>query len=280
MSGDEYGPVRASGIGHCTRPGSSGCPGPASIGGQELPPVYDVILDEELARARARRRARASATSSQGLGRHGSAELRQRFLPGMIDGTERWCQGFSEPGAGRTWRPDAHRRAATATTGSSRAQDLDQLLRCRQLVSAAGPHRPRRAAAQGHLRRSCSRCSSRACSSARCTMMSGVSTEFGQVLFDGATVPADQMVGAPGEGWKLAMTVVGHEREPVHAGIHAPATAKIVTKLAAAAQAATAGPAELALGAVQPRCSTARPAAAVRAARRRGHGSTAPWTSC
>jgi alkylation response protein AidB-like acyl-CoA dehydrogenase len=34
------------------------------------------------------------------------------------------------------------------------------------------------------------------------------------VFFDGATVPADRMVGAPGEGWAVAMTVVGHEREP------------------------------------------------------------------
>ncbi|NED61963.1 acyl-CoA dehydrogenase, partial [Streptomyces sp. SID10244] len=45
-------------------------------------------------------------------------------------------------------------------------------------------------------------------------MMSGITTEFGQVLFEGARVPADQMIGAPGEGWALAMTVVGHEREP------------------------------------------------------------------
>jgi alkylation response protein AidB-like acyl-CoA dehydrogenase len=45
-------------------------------------------------------------------------------------------------------------------------------------------------------------------------MMNGVTNEFGQVFFDGATVPADQMVGAPGDGWAVAMTVVGHEREP------------------------------------------------------------------
>ena len=35
-----------------------------------------------------------------GLSRHGSKELCTRFLPGMINGSERWCQGFSEPGSG------------------------------------------------------------------------------------------------------------------------------------------------------------------------------------
>ena len=52
-------------------------------------------------------------------------------------------------------------------------------------------------------------------------MMNGVTTEFGQVLFDGARTPADHMVGAPGEGWALAMTVVGHEREPAELGYSA-----------------------------------------------------------
>lgn len=45
--------------------------------------------------------------------------------------------------------------------------------------------------------------------------------EFGQVSFDGARVPAENMVGAPGEGWKLAMTVVSHEREPSTLGFSA-----------------------------------------------------------
>jgi alkylation response protein AidB-like acyl-CoA dehydrogenase len=52
-------------------------------------------------------------------------------------------------------------------------------------------------------------------------MISGISTEFGQVTFDGARVPAANMVGAPGEGWKIAMTVVSHEREPSTLGFTA-----------------------------------------------------------
>ncbi|HVJ96812.1 MAG TPA: acyl-CoA dehydrogenase family protein, partial [Acidimicrobiia bacterium] len=42
--------------------------------------------------------------------------------------------------------------------------------------------------------------------------------EFGEVRFEGARVPAANMIGAPGEGWKLAMTVVSHEREPGELG--------------------------------------------------------------
>jgi len=49
-------------------------------------------------------------------------------------------------------------------------------------------------------------------------MMNGVTNEFGQVHFDGARVPAGNMIGAPGEGWRLAMTIVSHEREPGELG--------------------------------------------------------------
>ena len=62
-------------------------------------------------------------------------------------------------------------------------------------------------------------------------MISGVTKEFGQVSFDGARVPAENMVGNPGEGWKLAMTVVSHEREPSTLGFSA-RYGKLVRQLA------------------------------------------------
>jgi alkylation response protein AidB-like acyl-CoA dehydrogenase len=49
-------------------------------------------------------------------------------------------------------------------------------------------------------------------------MINGITREFGQVLFDGARVPAGNMIGAPGDGWRIAMTIVSHEREPGELG--------------------------------------------------------------
>ncbi len=78
--------------------GFFGATWPKEFGGLELPPVYDVIVDEELARAGGAPPPRPSlGYLVTGLGRHASKEVQQRFLPGMIDGTQRWCQGFSEP---------------------------------------------------------------------------------------------------------------------------------------------------------------------------------------
>ncbi len=31
---------------------------------------------------------------------HADDDVKQRFLPGLISGADRWCQGFSEPDAG------------------------------------------------------------------------------------------------------------------------------------------------------------------------------------
>jgi alkylation response protein AidB-like acyl-CoA dehydrogenase len=49
-------------------------------------------------------------------------------------------------------------------------------------------------------------------------MINGITKEFGQVVFDNARVPVENMIGAPGEGWRIAMTIVSHEREPGELG--------------------------------------------------------------
>ena len=72
---------------------------PTEIGGQGLPSVYDVILDDELAAAGAPPRP-SLGYLVQGILEHGNDDIQQRFLPGIVNGRERWCQGFSEPDAG------------------------------------------------------------------------------------------------------------------------------------------------------------------------------------
>jgi alkylation response protein AidB-like acyl-CoA dehydrogenase len=61
-------------------------------------------------------------------------------------------------------------------------------------------------------------------------------------------VPASQMVGNPGDGWALAMTVVGHEREPSTLG-YAARYEKTVNQLARKSAATTSD--ELAWATVQ-----------------------------
>ena len=231
LSGDEYWTRYGEWHRALYDAGFFGLSWPREYGGQDLPPVYDVILDEELSLTGAPPRPSLGYLVT-GLGHHGSPELCQRFLPGMINGTERWCQGFSEPGAGS----DLASLATTAVLDgddyvinghkiwTSYSDVADWCLLLARTDPGAARHKGISAfiismhqpgIEQRPLK-----------------MISGVSTEFGQVLFDGARVPARNMVGAPGEGWKLAMTVVSHEREPSTLGFTA-RYAKTVKKLAA-----------------------------------------------
>jgi alkylation response protein AidB-like acyl-CoA dehydrogenase len=248
-SGDEYWARQGEWHQALYGAGFFGLSWPRAYGGQDLPPVYDVILDEELARAAAPPRP-SLGYLVQGLGRHGREELRRRFLPGLIDGTQRWCQGFSEPGAGSD--------LASLTTAATREPGGDYVVHGHKiwtsysdvadwclLLARTDPGAPR------HRGLSAFVVSMRqpGVEQRPLRMMNGVTTEFGQVFFDGARVPAGQMVGAPGEGWALAMTVVGHEREPAELGYSA-RYGKLVRDLAARVPAAAAAP-ELAWAAVQ-----------------------------
>jgi alkylation response protein AidB-like acyl-CoA dehydrogenase len=204
---------------------------PKEIGGQGLPAVYEVIADDELSMAGAPPRPSVGYLV-QGLLRHGSEDVKRRFVPGIVNGRQRWCQGFSEPDAGsdlaslRT-RAERHGDDYVITghkvwTSYSDAADWCLLLartdpevaRHRGLSAFVVPMR-QPGIEQRPLR-----------------MINGITREFGEVLFDGARVPAANMVGEPGEGWSLAMTVVSHEREPGELGYVARYT-KTVNELTA-----------------------------------------------
>jgi alkylation response protein AidB-like acyl-CoA dehydrogenase len=241
-SGDEY--FARAGEWHQAlhAAGFFGLSWPAEYGGHELPPVYDVILDEELALAGAPARP-SLGYLVVGLGHHASPELCRRFLPGMIDGTERWCQGFSEPGAGSdlaslttTARREGDHYVITGhKVWTSYSDVADWCL----LLARTDPDVPRHRGISAFV----VAMDQPGIQQRPLQMISGVTREFGQVGFDGATVPADQMVGAPGEGWRLAMTVVGHEREPSTLGF-----AARYTKLVNGLKARVDGPAPAELG--------------------------------
>jgi alkylation response protein AidB-like acyl-CoA dehydrogenase len=190
---------------------------PARFGGHDLPAVFDVILDEELAAAGAPPRP-SLGYLVQGIATHGDEATRQRFLPGLISGRERWCQGFSEPDAGSDL---ASLRTRATRDGDEYVIDghkiwtsysdvADWCLLLARTDTDAPRHKGLSAFALPMHQAGVEQRPLR--------MMNGVTNEFGQVHFDGARVPAGNMIGTPGEGWRLAMTIVSHEREPGELG--------------------------------------------------------------
>jgi alkylation response protein AidB-like acyl-CoA dehydrogenase len=190
---------------------------PTAIGGHALPTVYAVIVDDELSAAGAPPRP-SLGYLVQGILEHGSDDIQERFLPGIVDGRDRWCQGFSEPDAGSdlaSLRTRADKDGDDyVITGhkvwTSYSDDADWILLLARTDHDVAKHRGISAFAvpmhqpgveQRPLR-----------------MINGITKEFGEVIFDGARVEARNMIGAPGDGWKLAMTVVSHEREPGELG--------------------------------------------------------------
>ena len=202
---------------------------PVGIGGHGLPSVYEVIVDEELAAAGAPPRP-SLGYLVQGLLVHADDDVQRRFLPGLVSGRDRWCQGFSEPDAGSdlaSLRTRAEREGDEyVITGhkvwTSYSDDADWCLVLARTDPDVPKHKGLSAFATSMGQPGVTRRPLR--------MINGITKEFGEVIFDGARVPAADMIGAPGDGWALAMTVVSHEREPGELGYVARYT-KLVNQL-------------------------------------------------
>ena len=163
----------------------------------------------------------------------GTAEQKEKWLPGIVSGETIWCQGYSEPGAGsdlaslstsavrdgdhyvvngsKVWTTQAHLSdmmfALVRTSKEPKKQDgitcllIDMKspgLEVRPLIKLDGRHK------------------------------------FNQEFFTDVRVPVENRVGEEGEGWKIAKYLLGHERSSAAgvAGAH-----KMIEKLRATASA-------------------------------------------
>ena len=195
-----------------------GCIGwPQVYGGRDATLAEQVIFAEEYARAAAPIRLGHLGVELLGptLLALGTDALKTRFLPPMARGEEIWCQGYSEPNAGsdlasvRTraqlvngprgpeWSIDGQKiwtslaqfadwifLLARTEAGSRGAQGLSYLLV--PLKQPGVTVRPIR-------------------------QMTG-DAEFNETFFVDARTAADNIIGAPSEGWKVAMATLGFER--------------------------------------------------------------------
>ncbi|GHE04954.1 acyl-CoA dehydrogenase [Defluviimonas sp. 20V17] len=185
---------------------------PVDFGGPGWTPVQRHIFEEESARAHAPRIVPFGlAMLGPVLIRFGSKAQQEEYLPRILDGSDWWCQGYSEPGAGsdlaslrtRAVREGDHyviNGQKTWTTLGQHANRIFCLVRTDpQVKPQAGisfilvdldtpgiEMRPIKLIEGGH--------------------------EVNEVFFTDVKVPVENLVGEENSGWTIAKFLLTHER--------------------------------------------------------------------
>jgi len=186
---------------------------PERFGGSGLDPTSEAVLAEELAGSGMPELINRIAVYMIGPTLMDLADeaTQEEFLPGMLDASELWCQGFSEPDAGSDL-------AAVRTRGRI---DGDEVVIDGQKVWTSRAHIARWCACL--VRTEPGSVKHHGLSMAIVDMRSpGVTTtplpqilgepHFNEVFFDDVRVPVDRLIGGPGAGWKVAMSMLSYER--------------------------------------------------------------------
>jgi len=186
---------------------------PRVWGGRDATLSQQVIFAEEYARAGAPNRINHIGVELAGptILTFGTEAQKARYLPAIAAGEAIWCQGYSEPNAGsdlanvrtrarregdewvvdgqKVWTSLAHYSdmifvVARSEEGSKGPKGLSFLLM--DMAQPGIEVRPIR-------------------------QLNG-EAEFNETFLTGARCPADAMLGAPGDGWSVAMALLAFER--------------------------------------------------------------------
>lgn len=145
---------------------------------------------------------------------HGTEEQRLRFLPPLVRNEERWCQMFSEPGAG----------SDLASLATRAERDGDEWILAGQKVWSTWAHTSDFAVCLARTDPSVPK--RRGITyflvdlhgpgvDVRPLRHLGGEIDFNEVFLDGARVPDRYRVGAVGDGWRVAAATLAGERQMV-----------------------------------------------------------------
>ena len=195
--------------------GWTGLGWPREYGGRGATIEQQVIFNEEYARAGGPGRMGHIGETLTGptLIAFGTEQQKQRFLPGILRGEDLWCQGYSEPSAGsdlanvKTRARFDEARGQWLITGQKVWTSLAHESQYCFVIARTDPA----SVGQKGLGFFLLAMDQPGIEVRPIEQLTGTS-EFNEVFFDDAVCGADDIVGAPGEGWKVAMGLLGFER--------------------------------------------------------------------
>src|SRR5688572_6478113 len=181
--------------------------------GLDASPAEQLVIDEELRRARVGRPENPIGIGWAGptLVLAGTEEQQQRWLPGLLDGSEMWCQLFSEPGAGSDLAALSTRAVRDGdewlVDGQKIWTSMARESRYGILLARTDPDAPRHKGISYFVLDM----RSLGIEIRPIRQMDGGAT-FNEVFFDGVRIPAANLVGTEHDGWRLARVTLGNER--------------------------------------------------------------------
>jgi alkylation response protein AidB-like acyl-CoA dehydrogenase len=197
----------------CYEAGYVGRAWPREFGGGGGPATEQIVIDQELAAAGAPELVNVVGLDVLGpsLLRFGTEEQRRRHIPAILSAEEIWCQGFSEPEAGsdlaslRTRAVEHHDHFVVS--GQKTWVSWGQFARWCGVLARTDDTAPRHRGISMLI----VDMRSPGLELRPMTQITG-HAEFCELFLDDVVVPKENLLGASGDGWKIAMHTLGHER--------------------------------------------------------------------